>query len=487
MKTTSEALSFLLEFVDYEKVTKFKYDVTTFNLGRVEELMAAAGNPHRAFRSVHIAGTKGKGSTAAMAQSILTAAGFRTGLFTSPHLCRVEERMTVDGEMMSEAELVEIVNDLAPYTLRMRAETPNESPTFFELVTATGFRHFARRGVEFAVVEVGLGGRLDATNVIRPEVSVITRVDLDHVERLGNTLGRIAFEKAGIIKPGVPVVCAPQEPDALATITRVAAERGSLLTLIGRDYQLGGVQTGAGPEGPFCRFDLAGPRRRYERLALPLLGAHQAANAAAAVAALEILEERCGLTLGDANIRRGLETARCPARLEFFPGQPAALLDSAHNPVSIRTLCDTLDAVFPERKMVLVMGFSRDKDIAAMLKSILAAAPQAAGLDRDARSNGELHDAGTHAACRGSRPRAAKVVFTRSNSPRAAEPAVLAEMARELCGVQAEVRENPEHALSRARELAGEDDLICITGSFYLAGQLRGLLAEPDPRTGTSS
>ena len=259
IQTHDEALRFLLEFVDYEKVTKFKYDLRTFNLGRVEELMAAVGNPQRAFRSIHIAGTKGKGSTAAMAQSILTAAGFRTGLYTSPHLSRIEERMTVDGEMMAEEEFVQIVNELAPYTLRQRDERPNESPTFFELVTAAGFRHFARRRVELAVVEVGMGGRLDATNVIRPEVCVITRVDYDHEERLGRTLDKIAFEKAGIIKPGAPVVCAPQEPEALAVMAETAERSGSPCVQIGADYRLENVRTGLDArKAPFCRFDLAG-------------------------------------------------------------------------------------------------------------------------------------------------------------------------------------------------------------------------------------
>ena len=224
-----DAMAFLLEFTDYEKVTKYKYDIATFSLDRVERLMGAVGGPHRAFRSVHVAGTKGKGSTGTMVQSVLTAAGFRTGLFTSPHLARLEERMTVDGEAIPEPELVEIVNELVAYTRKEREERPNESPTFFELVTAIGFRHFARRKVDFAVVEVGMGGRLDATNVLHPEVCAITRVDYDHVERLGGTLAKIAGEKAGIIKPGVPVICAPQEPEAMETIQRVSEERGAPL------------------------------------------------------------------------------------------------------------------------------------------------------------------------------------------------------------------------------------------------------------------
>jgi len=460
IRNYEDAMAFLLEFTDYEKVTKYKYDIATFDLGRVADLMAATGDPHRAFRSVHIAGTKGKGSTGTMVQSVLAAAGFRTGLFTSPHLARLEERMTVDGEMMSEAELVEIVNELTAYTEKARRERPNESPTFFELVTAIGFRHFARRDVDFAVVEVGMGGRLDATNVLHPEVCAITRVDYDHVERLGGTLAKIAGEKAGIIKPGVPVVCAPQKPEAFETIERVAQQRGSPLIDVGREYQMTNLETGlaavhdAGqppPTGsaartamPFCRFDLTGPARTYNGLTLPLLGRHQAINAATAVAVAEALAKRRSLPLGEPEIRNGLASARLPARLECFPGTPPVLLDAAHNPASIEVLRDVLDGVFNGRRVVLVMSVAKDKDAAAMLKRIL--------------------------------PRADAVVFTRSESPRAEEPELLAEQARGVGGVEIEIEDDALRALARVRELAGPQDLICITGSFYLAGCLRPAL-----------
>ena len=446
LRTYDDVMQFLLEFVDYEKVAKYKYDIATFNLRRVEDLMAAMGDPHCAFRSVHIAGTKGKGSTAIMVQSILTAAGFRTGLFTSPHLCRLEERMTVDGRMMSEEDLVRTIGALVAYTEQARRERPNESPSFFELVTALGFLHFAAQKAEFAVVEVGMGGRLDATNVIRPEVSAITRVDLDHVERLGSTLAKIAWEKAGIIKPGVPLVCAPQEPDALAVIRQTAAERGAPLALVGHDYTLEHVETGVGPDGPFCRFDVTGPCCRYEALTVSLLGRHQAANAAVAVAVVEHLREKCGLDLNEEKIRLGLAAARCPARLEYLSGSPPILLDAAHNPASIRVLQEVLGGAFEHRRVVLLMGVSKDKDVPEMLRAIL--------------------------------PRAARVIFTRSDSPRAEEPALLAEHARELCGIEAEVFDDAHLALARARELAGTEDLICVTGSFYLAGKLWPLLRE---------
>ena len=412
--TYEDAFKFLLAFTDYEKVTKYKYDIATFNLARVEALMAAAGSPHRAFRSVHIAGTKGKGSTGAMVQSILTAAGLRTGLYTSPHLSRLEERMTIDGCLMSETELVEIVNEFVAYTQRMRVEKPNESPTFFELVTATAFRHFQRQAVDFAVVEVGMGGRLDATNVITPEVAVITRIDFDHVERLGNTLAKIAWEKAGIIKEGVPVVCGPQEPEALGTITAIAKQRGAPLTIVGREYTVENISTAAEADAPSTRFDLASPTRHYKGLSLGMLGEHQALNAATAVAVIESLVDKHGLDINETIVRQGLKAAHLPARLELFPDRPPVILDGAHNPISIRGLCHTLDNVFHGRRIVMVLGFSNDKDVAAMLRDLL--------------------------------PRAGHVIFTRSSSERASEPEELFAMGKSLSGTESEVVAHaPEH------------------------------------------
>ena len=439
-----DVLEFLLEFTDYEKVTKYKYDLATFNLGRVEDLMAAVGSPHRAFPSVHVAGTKGKGSTATMIQCILTAAGLKTGLYTSPHLCRLEERMTINGSLMPEAELVEIVNRLVPYTLRARRERPNESPTYFELVTTVGFLHFARQKTDCAVVEVGLGGRLDATNVITPEVSVITRIDFDHVERLGDTLAKIAAEKAGIVKDGVPVVCAEQEPEALGVIAAAARRKNAPLTLIGRDYSLKNVDTGTGVDGAFTRFDLAAPNQEYKGLTLGLLGLHQAQNAAAAVAAVDVYAARKDVAISEDAVRKGLASARLPARLECFAGAPTLLLDGAHNLVSIRGLRGTLERVFADRRKIFLLGFSRDKDIEGMLKTLL--------------------------------PLASSVVLTRSDSPRAADPEEVAALARELGATRVETVQPAAAALDRARELAEPADLLCITGSFFLAGNLRPLL-----------
>lgn len=451
LTTVDEAMAFLLEFADYEKITTYKYTLANFNLRRVEELLATVGNPHHAFRTIHIAGTKGKGSTAAMIQAILTAAGLKVGCFTSPHLVRLEERMTINGAMMPERELVDLMNELVPYTAAVRCDRPRESPTFFELVTALGFMHFARHRVDLAVVEVGLGGRLDATNVITPDVSVITRIDFDHVKRLGNTLPAIAFEKGGIIKPGVPVVIAQQTPEALDTLLALARERNAPAVCIGSDALLQKVETGMRAHTPFCRFHVTSPRRTYSDLELGLVGRHQADNAATAVTAVDVFAERCDIPVSEQAVRRALAEVRCPGRLEYFPparhDQPPVLLDGAHNPVSIRALCDVLSETFAGRRVVLVTAVARDKDVDAMLRLILPM---------------------THYA-----------IFTRSDSPRAEAPEILLAKACQYGAPAAEAEHDAQRALARAREVAGPNDLICVTGSLYLAGMLRPLLCGP--------
>jgi dihydrofolate synthase / folylpolyglutamate synthase len=449
LTSRSDVMEFLLEFADYEKVSNFKYEDSVFDLRRVELLMAAVGSPHRALKAVHIAGTKGKGSTAAMVQSILTEAGLRIGCFTSPHLVHLEERMAVDGELMSESELVALAGELVSYTDETRRERPHESPTFFELVTALGFMHFVREQVDVAVVEVGMGGRLDSTNVLLPEVSVITRIDFDHCEHLGHTLAKIAAEKGGIIKPGIPVVIGEQEPEALDTLVALAGERNASATCVGRDVTLESCETGLRDGRPYCRLTIVGRCGRYENIELGLLGRHQASNAANAVAAVEILAEGSGLSITEDHVRRGLAKARCPGRLEYFAGPPPILLDGAHNPVSIRVLREMLDSVFADHKKVLLFAAAADKDIDAMLPMIL--------------------------------PAVESVVFTRSSNPRSEAPEVLVDKARHLGFERVEAVGDPLDAFGRVLEIGGEDSLVCVAGSLYLAGALRpGLLGSTD-------
>ena len=446
--TILEALRFLYRFADYEKVTTWKYNDATFNLDRVERLLEAVDSPHRQFRSVHVAGTKGKGSTTAMIGSMLQAAGLRVGCFTSPHLVLIEERMTVNGELIPEAEFVELTNRIIPYTEKARERDPYTSPSFFELITAIGFLHFARQRVDMAVVEVGMGGRLDATNVILPETAVITRIDLDHTARLGRSLDRIAFEKGGIIKPGVPVVVGLQRPTALRKLNALARERRAPRVRVGHDVQLLSAASGVTDGVPWCRCSIRGRLGSYDDLELRLLGAHQAENAATAVAAIEILSERSGVPLDESAIRAGLLAARCSGRLEWFAGRPPVLLDGAHNPLSARMVRSVLDGVFAASSITLVLGIAADKDVRGIVRQIV--------------------------------PRARRVICTRSRHVRALEPDQLAEAVRPHARERPLIEPDANCALDRARELTKPDDLICVTGSFYLAGALRPRLLSGD-------
>jgi len=448
LRTYQEALDFLFEFVDYEKVNKFKYDIETFNLSRVEALMDAVGSPQRRFPAIHIAGTKGKGSTATMTRRILGAAGKKAGLYTQPHLTDLTERSTVDGRPISRQALVDIVNEMKPYVERLRQSKPYESPTFFDLATTIAFCHCARENVDFGVIEVGLGGRLDSTNVCRPVVCGISLVDYDHVERLGHTLDKIAFEKAGIIKPGVPVAVWPQQPEAMAVIERVAAERAAPLIRVGRDVAAENVSEDPGL-APMLRFSIRGRLARYPGLAVPILGLRQATNAALAVAMLECLAEQGKLDLTPEIVARGLAQTRLPARMELVSLSPLILLDGAHNVISMRSVCETVARRFAGRRIILIFGVARDKDVPGVLQLAM--------------------------------PLASEILLTKSDSPRAASPADLLDQCRAMGYRQAKAFEAPEDALAAARALAGPEDVILITGSFYLAGKLRPLLVKDEP------
>ncbi len=442
--TYEEACEYLLAMVDYEKITRYKYDLATFNLSRTEDLLAAVGAPHRKVRCIHVAGTKGKGSTSTMIQTVLTGLGFRTGFFSSPHLVDLEERVTVDGCKMPRGQVLALVNEMRPYVDAVRRERPYESPTFFELMTALGFMHFAREEVDFAVIEVGMGGRLDSTNVILPEVSVITRVDFDHVKRLGPTLGSIAREKAGIIKEGVPVVSSPQEPNAEEVIGEIAKERNAPLFLLGRDGVIESAESFLESGAGGCRFSLRGLERTYPDLVIPIVGRHQAENAATAIMALEVLERR-GLIPPDNNgIAGGLAAVRCPARIEVIPGEPLTILDGGHNPAAMRVLRRVMEQHLSGRRILLVFAIAADKDVEGVLQEIL--------------------------------PAVSGVCVTRSDSPRSMAPDELGNLVRTMAEAPVEVFETATDALAAARAEAGAEDVICITGSLYLAGLLRPLL-----------
>jgi dihydrofolate synthase / folylpolyglutamate synthase len=362
MLSYSEALAYLDQFVNYEKVRAIHAGPPPLGLAGVETLLARLGDPHRQYPIIHVAGTNGKGSVCAMIESMARAAKLRTGLYISPHLHTFRERICINGVPIARDEVATLVNELIPHI----EAVPNL--TWFEIVTAMGLLHFAQQKVQLAVVEVGAGGQLDATNVVRPWVSVVTTLSLDHTAWLGKTLTQIAAQKAGIIKPGMPVVSAPQQPEALAVIERVCAERQSPLALVGRDVKFERVSASLDEQAFTLRnADSNQPAVLYK---IPLLGSHQIINAATAVTALNIAATH-GLFVSDEAMHVGLANVRWPGRLEILNRDPLVVVDGAHNADSAKKLAATLPDIFGVQAWTLIVGISADKDIAAILDALV--------------------------------------------------------------------------------------------------------------------
>jgi len=445
------ALQFLHNRIDYERARNVPYSPQEFKLARMRELVARLNNPHERLPVVHVAGTKGKGSTAAMIAAVLTAAGYRTGAFTSPHLERLEERLAIDGTPCSPAELVELVDRVVPIAEQMdraalAAGPPEIGPTYFELTTAMAVLHFVERGVDLGVLEVGMGGRLDSTNVCTPLVSIITSISFDHTRQLGNTLASIAREKAGIIKPGVPVVSGVVADEPREVIRQTCREQGCRLTELGTDFDFDyrlprHLEAAPALGGLDFRYRVSGQEQSYRNLAMGLLGHHQAANAAVALAVLEELK-RQGRRIPEEAVRAGLAGVACPGRVEVVSRRPTIILDVAHNTASVDALIEVLEGCFSARRRLLVFAATHEKDLRGMLERLLG--------------------------------RFDEVVFTRYlNNPRAVPPEELAETAAQLGGCPVRVCPDPAGAWVVVRQWAEPDDLVCVTGSFFLAGEIR--------------
>ena len=443
LDTYAAALDYLFSATDYEKMQRVRYNADTFSLDRMRRLLLMMGSPERRLRSVHVAGTKGKGSTAAMVHAIASACGLRAGLYTSPHLVDIRERICVGGEDISPEDLRRCIVAAQPHIDARRAA--GDGPTFFEIFTALAFAHFAAAGVDLVVAEVGLGGRLDATNVLVPDVSVITAVSLDHTEQLGGTLQAIAGEKAGIVKPGVPAVSQPQDPEALAVIEAACRAAEAPLILVGRDvtYRWEPAVDGGRPGG---RVTIHTPAACYADLWVPLMGEHQAINAAAAIAATERVGVLTGRMTPDV-ARRALAGVSWPGRMELVAGRPDVLLDGAHNRASMERLVEGLERHFPGRRMALVFASAADKDIDGMLAVLARKTP------------------------------GVPVVFTRSHNPRATVPADLAARFTRAGGARAETCDDVAAALAAAKRLVPPDGLVVVCGSLYLVGEVKGLPA----------
>ncbi len=442
-----EALDYLYQFVDYSLVRNFRNSPEKFDLGRMEALLDLLGNPHRKYPVVHVAGTKGKGSTAALISRSLLAAGHKTGFYTSPHLQDFTERFQINGQQISRGELVDQVNVLKPNAEKL------ERITWFELTTALAFLWFERQKVDIAVIEVGLGGRLDATNVVDPLISVITSLSMDHTSILGDTLPKIAFEKAGIIKPGKPVVLSPQRDEARKVIEQVAQERHSPLVEVGRDYlfvpwshSLDGqtfLVWQAADQARMEEYMKSGGRQTWQplRLSTPLLGYHQAENGVTAYAALQFVRQS-GLSVPDEAIRTGFENVSWPGRFELLRSDPPLIVDSAHNRDSALRLRQALDDYLPGKPIVLIFGASDDKDITGMFTELL--------------------------------PRVREVIMSQSVHPRAAVVEKLASLAQPF-GKPVQTILPVEDALEAALRSAGQGAVVLATGSLFIAAAVRSV------------
>ena len=447
------ALQWLEKRANFERQTP---RAGSFGLTRMRSLLRELDQPQRSFPAAHLAGTKGKGSTAAMLAGIVRSAGYRVGCYLSPHVDRIEERITVGGRAISTADLLEAFQRVIPAVEaidRRAARQGHAGPTWFEVMTALAFTHFARSQVDLAVIETGLGGRLDATNLCVPIVSMITSVSYDHMEMLGDTITAIATEKAGIIRRHCPVISAATHPEAIAAVTQQAARRRARLLLLDRDFTVTPEKLASRTAQQVIanRFTLnSPPGTNISSYTTAMTGHHQAVNAAVAVMAARVLNE-CGLTISDQAIRRGLRQTRLPARIEWLATRPPVILDAAHNVASMQSLVQTLkqSAKLPRRK-ILIFAASRDKQLVEMLEE--------------------------------SRSFFTDVILTRyATNPRAATVATLRRAAEQAGWPEPHLASTPSEAVSIARRLAAGRGLVCVAGSFFLAAEARAALAAEQP------
>ena len=411
-------------------------------LRRISHLLSELGDPHRAFKAIHVTGTSGKGSTTAMAASILHAAGYRVGMYTSPHLSSFTERIVVDGQPIGVGDVVRLIESLRPIAEGMASKPDLGHPTFFELSTAMAFKYFEERGVDYAVVEVGMGGRLDATNVIDAEVAVITNVSLEHTKYLGDTVIEIAGEKAGIIKPGSTLITAVEQPEVLELLEGICHDRDAEIYVVDRDIRYRRLRHSL--EGQW--FNLQGLRDDYRELFIPLLGGHQLRNASCAVGAVEALSLH-GVEVPPEAVREGLRKTRWPGRLEVVQRKPLTILDCAKDPKAMENLAAVLREDFSYDRLIAVVSISRDKDIPRMIRALASVASH--------------------------------FIITRHGvMGRAAEPEAIA-VEVERFSKPYEIVEDVRSAVRRALEIAGGDDLILVTGSVFTVGEARCLWFKP--------
>ncbi|MFC2040234.1 bifunctional folylpolyglutamate synthase/dihydrofolate synthase [Chloroflexota bacterium] len=425
-----ESVNYILSFADYERLPRS--DVV-WDLSRFERLLDKLGDPQNHAKTVHIAGTKGKGSSAAAIASILHHSGYRTGLYTSPHLLSILERVQIDGINISEADFAAAASLVRPAADALNRASANGELTTFELLTALAFVHFQYTKVDLLVLETGLGGRLDATNVVSPAVCVLTSISYDHTEVLGNTLTKIATEKAGIVKPGIPVISAQQAPEAARVIENICYERGAVLKTAGQEFTWKMLKA----DGNGQEFTLKGLKDSYT-LFLPLPGNFQLENAACSVAAAEVLSEKYQ-NIGPESITKGLKKLHWPGRMQTLREKPRLVIDGAHNEYSCQKLVETITKYYRYNRVFLIFGASGDKSVSGMVS-------QLARLGY-------------------------RVFVTKSRHPRAVSGEKLAD-AFSAVGIRATVTPNLPTALEKALAAATPDDLVLVTGSIFIIAEV---------------
>lgn len=437
----AQAEKWLDERVNVERVRPHRVAPETFKLDRMRVLMAELGNPQDTTPIVHVAGSKGKGSVCEMLAGCLGAHGYAVGVYSSPHLVTIRERIRIGTEAIGEsafARLMSRVRDAAE-----TIEADQGAATYFECVTAAAFLYYAEQAVDVAVIEVGLGGRLDSTNIVSPIVTAISAIQLEHTAILGDTLEKIAAEKAGIMKPGVPCLTIPQTDGVIEVFERVAAEKGAGLLVLGREIEFTQRFEAAHAMGPHMRVCVTTGQQVLEHLPVPFEGEHQAQNCGLALAILQQLAI-LGFDHNERDVLLGLESSVKNGRLEEVWKSPRVIIDGAHTGESVRSLVNAIGAHVRSDSMVVIFGCAADKDIDTMLAEI--------GRGAD------------------------KVIFTRaSGNPRAIDPAELQRRFEDLHGKMAQVEPTLRDAINTAAKSVGRDDLICVTGSFYLAGEAKAL------------
>ena len=448
VETYEQAIEYLYNRINYEHVHADRYSAGDFKLDRMRQLLRLLGDPHLAVPAIHIAGTKGKGSTAALVSEILTATGLKVGLFTSPHIDVFEERIRFNGVMATPTEIIELVNRVSVAVAELDGMPGKLNPTYFEIATAMAWLFFHARAADVAVLEVGLGGRLDSTNLCSPLVTIITSISRDHTQILGSTLTQIAAEKAGIAKPDVPLICGATDPEALSAITEICEQQSAKLYNLGEHIQVQS-RPAEQPSGTRQLVSVETPWSKWTDLPLSLAGEHQARNAGIAVAAVDLLRQR-HFEVSEAAITSAMSSVRWPLRIEVIQERPTVVVDAAHNWQSVKELLRTLDDQFTSRRRLLIFSTTVDKDVAGMLRQLL--------------------------------PRFDTTILTQyQDNPRAVPIEELHRLVRRISTTPVHTAADPTTAWRLARRLASPDELICVTGSFFIAAEIREAFVDSEP------